>query len=166
MTPSEIEPGTTIFIDANILLYAISAHWKHGKSSKYLLDAVDRGEFSGLTSVLVCNEIFHRSMVAEIIEKKNIDPGSAVKFLKENPELVEESNKAWIALKSIKKIQNLKIAGIDEGTLELALVYSKKYGLLSNDAFHLATMKHEGVTTMASNDRDFERVEWVSLWKP
>jgi predicted nucleic acid-binding protein len=43
---------------------------------------------------------------------------------------------------------------------------SRNYGLLSNDAVHLATMQEEGTKTLASNDRDFERVDWVKLWKP
>jgi predicted nucleic acid-binding protein len=43
---------------------------------------------------------------------------------------------------------------------------SRNYGLLSNDAVHLATMQKEGAKTLASNDRDFERADWVKLWKP
>lgn len=86
--------------------------------------------------------------------------------MKENPELVKDSTKAWAAIEKIKQIKHLNIVGIDERILELALGYSKEYGLLSNDAFHLATMKQEGVSTMASNDRDFDNVEWVRLWRP
>ncbi len=133
-----IEPGTTVFLDA----------------------------YEGITSVLVCNEVFHRSMIAEIVEKQNISPGSVLRCLKENPGIVKESIKAWAAMEKIRQIKHLKIAGIDEDTLELALGYSKMYGLLSNDAFHLGTMKQEGVITMASNDRDFECVEWINLWRP
>lgn len=79
---------------------------------------------------------------------------------------MKDSIKAWAAMEKIKQIKHLKIAGIDEGILELALRYSKMYGLLSNDALHLATMKQEGVSTMASNDKDFECVEWINLWRP
>lgn len=59
--PCRIEPGTTVFIDANILLYAVSGHWKFGTSSKRLLDSINDGEYKGITSVLVCSEVFHRS---------------------------------------------------------------------------------------------------------
>jgi len=54
---SHIESGTTIFIDANVLLYAVSGHWKHGNSSKWLLESINDGEYNGITSVLVCNEV-------------------------------------------------------------------------------------------------------------
>lgn len=105
-------------------------------------------------------------MIAEIVERENISPASVSKCLKEDPELVRESTKAWAAIEKIKQINHLKIVGIDESTFELALRYSKKYALLSNDALHLVTMKQEGVSTMASNDRDFSGVEWLEIWRP
>ncbi|MGB2843006.1 MAG: PIN domain-containing protein [Halobacteriota archaeon] len=40
------------------------------------------------------------------------------------------------------------------------------YALLTNDAFHVATMKGHGITNIATNDPDFERVEWLKVWKP
>ena len=164
--PCRIEPGTIAFIDANILLYALSGHWKFGISSKCLLDSINDGKYNGITSVLVCNEVFHRSLIAEIVERENISPVSVLKCLKEDPDLVRESTKAWAAIEKIKQINHLTIVGIDESTFELALRYSKKYALLSNDALHLATMKQEGVSTMASNDRDFGGVEWLQIWRP
>jgi predicted nucleic acid-binding protein len=163
---SSIEPGTTIFIDANILMYAISGHWKYGRSSKHLLDAINSGDYEGLTSVLVCSEIFHKSILAEIVEKQKISPGYALRSLKEDPRMIKDSKKAWSVIKSVKDIKHLKVTGIREDALELALDYSKKYCLLSNDALHLATMKLEDVIYMASNDGDFGRVEWINLWKP
>jgi len=161
-----IEPGTTVFLDANILLYAISGHWKFGNSSKILLDSINDGKYMGIISVIVCNEVFHRSLIAEIVERENISPGSVLKCLKEDPELVMDSTKAWAAVEKIRQINHLKIVGIDESVFEQALQYSKKYGLLSNDALHLATMKQEGVSTMASNDRDFSGVKWLQIWRP
>ncbi|MCK4736385.1 MAG: PIN domain-containing protein [Methanophagales archaeon] len=40
------------------------------------------------------------------------------------------------------------------------------YRLMSNDAIHVATMKQHGITNIATNDPDFERVEWIKVWKP
>ena len=31
---------------------------------------------------------------------------------------------------------------------------------------HVATMKRQGITNIATNDPDFERVEWLKVWKP
>ena len=164
--PGHIEPGTTVFVDANILLYAISGHWKFGNSSKWLLEAINDGEYNGIISVLVCNEVFHRSLIAEIVERECISPQSVLRCLKKDPGLVRESTKAWAAIEKIKQINHMMIVGIDESIFELALKYSKKYGLISNDAFHLAIIKQESVSTMASNDKDFDGVEWLQIWRP
>ena len=42
----------------------------------------------------------------------------------------------------------------------------KDHALLTNDAFHVATMKRYGITNIATNDPDVERVEWLKVWKP
>ena len=39
-------------------------------------------------------------------------------------------------------------------------------GIMSNDATHVATMKTHGISDIATNDPDFERVEGIKVWKP
>ncbi len=105
-------------------------------------------------------------MIAEVVERYKIEPKSAVKYLKKNWESVRELGKARDAILNISAIGNLKIVGIDYDVFGIALEYSERYGLLSNDAIHLATMKKHGITSIATNDRDFERVEWLNIQKP
>ncbi len=38
--------------------------------------------------------------------------------------------------------------------------------LLGNDAVHAATCKAFGVSDIATNDADFERVSYLRIWKP
>ena len=164
--PDELENGTTIFIDANIFLYDILNHWKYAESCNRFLEQINMGEYRALISVIVCNEVFHRVMIAEVVERYKIEPKSAVKYLKKNWESVRELGKARDAILNISAIGNLKIVGIDYDVFGIALEYSGRYGLLSNDAIHLATMKKHGITSIATNDRDFERVEWLNIQKP
>lgn len=164
--PDEIEPGATIFIDANIFLYKILDHWKYAEPCGNLLKDVSRGKYTGVVSVIVCSEVFHRVMVAEVIEKYKLDPGRAVRYLKEKPGVVKELNVARSAIENIQRIENLMIAGVGGDIIGISLEYSRRYGLLSNDSIHLATMQKEGISTLASNDRDFERIEWISVWRP
>jgi predicted nucleic acid-binding protein len=42
----------------------------------------------------------------------------------------------------------------------------KDHALLTNDTFHVATMKMQGITHIATNDPDFERVGGLKVWKP
>ena len=70
------------------------------------------------------------------------------------------------AIENISQIENLMIVGVGKDVFDLALIISQKYRLLSTDAVHAATMKMEGLSILATNDRDFERVDWLNLWKP
>ena len=161
-----LQPGATVFIDANIFLYRILEHWKYGQSCTKLLKDINYGKYSGVTSIFVCNEVFHRVMIAELFEKRNIDAKFAIKYLKDNPEVIKELSAARAAIENIDQIENLMIVGVKRDALDLALEFSQKYGLLATDSIHAATMKIEGLNILASNDRDFERVNWLELWRP
>ena len=162
----EIVSGTRIFIDANIFLYEIFDHWRYGRLCKNFLEDVNNGKYSGITSVLVCNEVFHRVMIAEVVDNYEIEPKSAVIYLKKNWSIVKELKKTWEVASNVRQIKNLKIVDVSVGDFESALTYSKKFGLLSNDSIHLATMERHGIANIATNDPDFERVEGIKVWKP
>ena len=130
------------------------------------LEQVDKGEYKAVTSFMVCNEIVHRIMIAEVVEKYGIKPRSVVSYLKNNWKIVTELNKAQIAIDIIKQIDNLRIVELNKAIFDQAFDYSKKYGLLSNDAIHAATMNFNQINNMATNDHDFERIEWIKIWKP
>jgi hypothetical protein len=102
-------------------------------------------------------------MIAELFEKRNIDAKFAIKYLKDNPDVIKELSAARIAVEDIAQIENLTIVGVGRDALDLALEISQKYGLLATDAIHAATMKIVGLNILASNDRDFERVDWLEL---
>ena len=159
-----LSPGATVFIDANIFLYKILEHWKYAQPCTELLKDVNCGKYSGVISVFVCNEIFHRVMFAELFKEHNIEAKHAIKYLKDNPDVLKELWAPGEAIKNIEQIENLKILGVGKDALDLALEFSQKYGLLSTDAMHAATMKIEGLRILATNDQDFERVDWLRLW--
>lgn len=163
---NDIKPRTDVFIDANIFLYEILDHWRYGRSCRTFLENVNEGKYSGLISVLICNEVFHRVVIGEVVEKYEINPKSAVGFLKNNWEIMKELNKAQDAIANIKQIDNLRIVEINRDVFDLALNYSTSYGLLSNDAIHLAVLKKSGITNIATNDKDFKRIEWLKVWNP
>ena len=77
----KIESGSAVFVDSNIFLYVILAHPRYSDTCKGFLERVDEGDLHGLTSVLVCNEVFHRVIIAEVVEKLNIEPKSAVNYI-------------------------------------------------------------------------------------
>jgi len=95
------------------IFYVTLAHPKYRYSCKRFLERVDEGDLHGLTSVLVCNEVVHRLTIAEVVEKLNIEPKSAVDYIKKNYTVIGELKKAWNALEAINQVENLKIVEID-----------------------------------------------------
>jgi predicted nucleic acid-binding protein len=43
---------------------------------------------------------------------------------------------------------------------------SRQYELLSGDALIVAVMQANGLTQLASNDADFDRVAWITRFAP
>lgn len=105
-------------------------------------------------------------MLNDVEPRTEIFVDANIFYLKKNWDIIKELNKAWSAMGTIKRIENLRIVEIDRETFDTALGYSKNYCLLSNDAIHVATMKKYGITNIATNDPDFERVDWINVWKP
>ena len=101
---------------------------------------------------------------ANIVKDYGIKPKEVVSFLKAKPEVISKID--------IGKATHLFIfiifyvPPISELEVEKCYKAIKDYSLLTNDAFHVATMKRQGITNIATNDPDFGRVEWLKVWKP
>lgn len=56
---NQVPSGSRLFLDTNILLYAISEHPRFGPWCDALLDRIRRGDVTGYISVIVLNELIH-----------------------------------------------------------------------------------------------------------
>lgn len=155
-------PDEKVFIDANIFLYSAFKHPVFGNKCKDFLVRIEKGEIIGNTSDYVLNEVFHKLMIAEVVKKFKKTAKQAIRLIKKKPDVIGELETIWVEMDSIKSF-NISILN---GSLFPDFVeVSKKYGLMATDAFHVATMKRYGITNIATNDPDFERVEWINVWK-
>ena len=75
-------------------------------------------------------------------------------------------NKCKNFLIGIEKGEIINISILNGSLFPDFIEISKKYWLMATDAFHVATMKRHGITNIATNDPDFERVGWTKVWKP
>ena len=60
----------------------------------------------------------------------------------------------------------MKIISFDIETIEKSQVMKRRYGFLSNDALTLQIMEDLNIKNLASNDIDFERVDFIKLYRP
>ena len=159
---SPIRPGQRIFIDSNIFIY----HFLGTMSlCSDLLARVEAKDIRGFTSVIVVAEVWHRLMIAEVIEIYKISPTKAVSYLKSHPQIVKELSKCHFAITSISAL-HIKIWPLTERVFGSAQLIIKRFGLLTNDALNLALMKSHKVKNIATNDRDFEHIKDISVYRP
>lgn len=92
-------------------------------------------------------------------------PVSIIRHIKENPSLLDTLDIPFIVAEGMMDM-NLEIVSFSDLIFAKALKFMKQHRLMSNDAVHLATMEKYGITNIATNDRDFERVRWLKVWKP
>jgi len=88
-----------------------------------------------------------------------------IRLVKEDPSLLDTLDIPFIVAENIMDM-NMEIVSFSDLIFTDALKFMKQHHLMSNDAVHLATMKKHRVTDIATNDSDFERVEWLKVWKP
>lgn len=161
----DIPDDSVVFVDMNILLYDISGHRVYGKSCKGFLDRLRRGRVKGITSITVLNELLHKLILGEIAEEHGLGLYQVIDFIKQDPEILVNL-KAYNVMDRVDSTSNLSILQITPPDFTLARKLMKEHFLLSNDALHLAVMKENNLVNLASNDSDFERVNWIKLYKP
>lgn len=69
-------------------------------------------------------------------------------------------------LDKIECMHNFKVIELTPAIFAYARGCMKKYKLMSNDAVQVATCKVHKIENIATNDNDFERVNFLKVWKP
>ena len=62
---SDLEDGSSIFVDANIFVYHFCKKSKLNPASSNFLERAETSKISGVTSTLVVQEVIHRMMIVE-----------------------------------------------------------------------------------------------------
>jgi len=162
----DLSKHSVIFVDANIFIYLILGDPRYKMSCKKFLNRIKDNEIKAFTSVIVLSEILHKLMISEIVKKYNVGYLEALNYFKNKPNIFLKLEKCWEDIKEIKSINNLVILDVTDKVFDIGIKYSKEFKLLISDALHLAVMKQNNITNLASNDSDFERVGWINLCKP
>lgn len=131
-----------MFLDANIFIYAYaSGGGAKQQNCAAFMERIVSGEQRATTSSLVINEViffFLDNRSVEIAEKVH---------------------------KNILSNPNIDILAVDRRITELSFSYIKA-GMQVTDAFHAATMRINGISTICSYDRGFDRAEGISRQEP
>ncbi len=154
--------GSIVFIDSNIFTYFVLGHRKYFNGVKSFFKHLDMGVYTGYIDQTIVNETYFNFIKVKIAEMQKIKPSDVITFLKENPKELETIDFATVS--GIFGIDNLLT--LDYRSYGQLGEYISNFGLMPADAIHLLLMMRFGITNLISNDSDFERVDWLKLYKP
>ncbi len=70
----DIPAASTLFLDANSLLYHFVANPQYGSACTALVERIERGEIRGVTSANVLSDVAHRAMTIEAMARLGWPP--------------------------------------------------------------------------------------------
>jgi len=154
----------SVFLDTNILIYAFT-QTRFTPVCEDLLEKIQNGVVKGHVNSTVIDEFFHKVLLMQIYSEKGMQPSDAITFLKQNPERIADYPLPFDVTHEV--LHDYGIIILDTAPLmDETLGFSKKYGLLFSDALHAASCSHYALDHLITNDRDFSRVDGISVIGP
>ena len=154
----------SVFIDTNILIYAFTTT-RFTSACEELLEKVQNGVVKGHINCTVIDEFFHKVLLMQVYTEKGMQPKEAIAFLKQNPERIADFSPPFDVTREV--LHDYGMIVLDTAPLlDETLTFSRKYGLLFSDALHAASCTHYALDHLITNDRDFSRVDCISVIAP
>ena len=136
-----------MYLDTNILVYAIENHPKYGKKCGKILEDIEIGRLKAAASVLVLVELIN------VIAKLN-------KILK------KEKEKPLDLKENIEAVLSLPINWIDLDFLIIERAAEYAYDINGVDYIHIATMEINSINEILSADEDLDKVNIIKRIDP
>jgi predicted nucleic acid-binding protein len=165
MSFGDLAGGDSVFVDANTLIYHCTLDPVFGSACTDLLARIGRGEIAAFTSTHILLEVSHRLMTLEAARHLGKPQGSMAKFLKSHLDEIQRLTSFRQAIEDLC-IGKLQILTLSPAMVPTAAALSQQIGLLTNDAAVIAIMQTNGLTKIASNDPDFDRVPGITRYAP
>lgn len=130
-----MEKTTTYYIDSNVFVYASSRNDALGQAARRLLQTIQAGTVQAVTSCLTFDEVIY-------VLKKMF------------PDNVFAAGEQILNL-------DIKFLAADKSLLHSMLHIVNTHHLQPRDALHLATMQAHHITTLISDDKDFDTIHSI-----
>jgi predicted nucleic acid-binding protein len=88
-----------------------------------------------------------------------------VRWMQQHPTQVQQLTQFRQAIQEVPRY-GIRVLTIPAAFMDAAAAVSQQTGLLHNDALIVAVMKVQGLTNLASNDADFDRVPGITRYAP
>jgi predicted nucleic acid-binding protein len=165
MTFANLAIGDAVFVDANTLTYHFQPHALWGPACTQLLQQIENQQLVGYTASHVIGEVSHRLMTLEAHILLGWPMAGIGNRLRTHPTEVRKLGRFRGAIEKLVQ-GNLRILMVTPALLVAAVTLSQQVGLLTNDALIVAVMQAHGLSKIASNDTDFDRVPGLTRYAP
>ena len=165
MNFAAIPEGSSVFFDANTLVYHFTGEPQYGVACSALIRRVASGEVRGFVSTDVLSDTAHRLMTLEAMQLHGWpQAGLAARLRKHHAEIARLTihRQALAATSSL----GLQALSITPALIDSAATLTVRFQLLMGDALIVAVMQAQGLLNLASTDRDFDRVPVITRYGP
>ena len=165
MNFANLVTSDALFVDANILTYHFEPHARWGPACTQLLQQIENQQLIGYTSTHVIAEVSHRLMTIEAHNLFGWQLAGIGNRLRTNP---SEVRKLSLFRTSVEKLLQgkLQVLLVIPVHLSAGVALCQQLGLLTNDGLIVAVMQAHGLSKIASNDADFDRVPGLTRYAP
>ena len=157
MNFADIPSGASVFVDANVFVYDFAPDPQYGPPCRELLERIELGDLIGFCSAREFSDVAHRLMTLEACQTLGWPYAGIGQRLRTHPEEITRLIRFRQALDEIVAF-GVRVLPVTQSDILLAGDLSRQHGLLSGDALIVAIMQANNLTTLASNDTDFDRV--------
>jgi predicted nucleic acid-binding protein len=136
-----------IYLDTNVIVYAIENHPKYGKSCKNILLDIESGKLEVSSSIFILVELI----------------GALSKVNK----ILSNEKKAMINVEeNINAVLSYPITWHDLNFIVIRRASEYKYKIRTADYIHIATIELNGINEIISADSDFDEVKFIERIDP
>ncbi len=161
----DIVAGSAVFVDSNVLVYALLPDPQFGPACQQLLKRIENHELQGFTSSNATAEMAHKLMTLEAAALLGRQPAGLANWLKRHPSEVRKLSQHEIAHDELA-VAGIRVLPVTGQHVSLAADVSRQFGLLTNDALVVVVMQDHNLTHLASHDADFDRVPGLTRYAP
>jgi len=126
-----------LYLDANFFIFALLDNTERGTAARRIQKTIVEGKERAITSSLAIDEI----MWVLLRNRKQ--------------------NLLRVAVEGIYLMPNLDVVSVSSTAPLMALDFLEKYNLKPRDALHIAVMRENKVERIVSDDKDFDKIEWI-----
>jgi predicted nucleic acid-binding protein len=159
MKLDKVERGH-VYVDTNVLYMYLRADPVHLPTIERFLQRVVQGDIIAYVSLLTMDELYYRLLLALVKEHAGSNP---LDVLRDDAPgaIARHSDDITTALRKLMGLPHLTLVGMEPVDFEGMLENITRFAILPRDALHITMLQRLGMSAIASDDTDFDRIAGI-----